>query len=135
VPAALDKSAGAGLVMIGGAASLPAGLRRRAGVERTHVLVGDPKAADVAGRVAEAALPPALVRELGAPPRTFGGRAAWREAAGHVAERDLGRDLGTGDDRATAALAEVRVAQAVRDLAVHRAPHRRRGAERSLEVG
>jgi hypothetical protein len=119
--AALDASPKAGLVVVGPAAALPSEIRRRAGVDRTHVIVQEPADASE-GRVAEAALPPRLVRDIGGPPRSRDGRDAWRRTAALVVERDTARGVTTDIDLATAR----------RDLARHRGHGRDHGLDQSL---
>jgi hypothetical protein len=133
---ALANSPGAALVVLGDAGSLPAAVRRNPRIERAHVAierVGDARRR--LGRVEEMALQPRVVREIGAPPRTFEGRSAWRAAADAWRVRELGRESGdrttvAGGDRAAEAL----LADALRTLRELR-PGRARSLRTGREIG
>jgi conjugative relaxase-like TrwC/TraI family protein len=93
----LEARKPASLVVIGEATSLPAAVRRRATLERTHVTVDrGHDSLSRAERALEVALPPRTVRSLGTPRRTIPERSNWRTRARELLERgpnalDLGR--------------------------------------------
>jgi conjugative relaxase-like TrwC/TraI family protein len=131
--AALDRAAGASVVVLGSAGTIPSEVRRLAGVERSHAVIlegGDLQART--SSAAEAALPSRLVRAIGMPPRTREGREVWRQAALAAGERRQARQLGVeiSGPAGRSGVAEARLAELRRELAVQRGRVHTRSLER-----
>lgn len=99
----LDPRQRGALLVLGGAISLPAAIRRRTTLDRTHFVIdrsgdcGVDRGVDPAVRRAqalEAGLSPAIVRAVGPPERDAAGRADWRSRAtrGDLEPRWIGAD-------------------------------------------